>query len=468
MASDWCWMSATELIEHYQRRDCSPLEVTQAVFDQIESVNPLLNAFVTVTPEEALRAAVDAEHAYRDGTAGRLAGVPLSLKDLTATDGVRTTRGSKLSADWVPDFDAPFAARVKAAGAVLVGKTNTPEYGWKGESSNLIAPPSRNPWGLDRTPGGSSGGGAAAVAAGMAPLAQGSDGAGSIRIPASFCGIVGLKPTFGLVPQFPASIVSDLAHIGPMTRTVADAALLTDVTAGPDPLDRFSWPAGFSFSDPPIEPIEFDDLRIAFSPDLGYGPVEPEVVEIVAEAVRTLESLGASIDQTDPGLPDPWDIVDTVWSTAMAGMHLDNLESVRDDIDPGRLEVVEHGLSLTAAQLANAQIRRNGYFDGMRRFFDRYDLLLTPTLPCDPFPVGQHHPETIAGVPVSYLGWTVFTYPFNATGMPAITVPVGFSLEGFPVGMQIIAPRLQDRRVLEMARLVEEAMPWRDMRPPVS
>ena len=251
-----------------------------------------------------------------------------------------------------------------------------------------------------------------------------------------------------------------------MTRTVADAALLTGITAGPDRYATdFPGQRDFRFPIRQLRRSNSMGLRIAFSPDLGYGPVEPEIVDIVTTAVRNLESLGATIDQADPGLPDPWDIVDTIWVDGDGGNAPRKSRRGSGDIDPGRLAVVEHGMSLSAAQLANAQIRRNAYYEGMRRFFERYDLLLTPTLPCDPFPVGQHHPESINGVPVSYLGWTIFTYPFNATGMPAITVPIGFSAAGFPVGLQIIGSRLDDRRVLEMAALIEEAMPWSDIRP---
>ena len=239
--SELCYLPALDLRDRYRRRELSPVEVTAAVLDRIDALQPRLNAFVTVTRDRALQQAQAAERAYRDGGAGPLAGIPLSLKDLVPTRGVRTTMGSLLQQDWVPDFDAPVAERLLGAGGVLLGKTNTPEYGWKGETSNRVSGTTHNPWRHGRTPGGSSGGAAAAVAAGLGPIAQGSDGAGSIRIPSSFSGIFGIKPSFGLVPQYPASAVELLSHVGPMTRTVRDAALMLGVMAGADPRDPHSW-----------------------------------------------------------------------------------------------------------------------------------------------------------------------------------------------------------------------------------
>src|SRR5829696_130032 len=292
------YLSASELRDRYRTKAQSPVEVTRAVLDRIDRLNPVLNAFTVVTAELALEQAHAAERAYAAGDAPPLAGIPISIKDLTPTRGIRTARGSLLDPDWVPDEDAPVVERLYAAGAVMLGKTNTPELGWKGDSGNRVFGPSFNPWDLTKTPGGSSGGAAAAVAAGLGPLAQGSDGAGSIRIPAAFCGIFGFKQSFGLVPQYPPSAVGDISHLGPMTRTVADAALMLTVIAGGDPRDRFSWSSGVDY----LADLDQDvrGLRVAWSPDLGYAKVEPDVREATAASARTFETLGCIVEEASP------------------------------------------------------------------------------------------------------------------------------------------------------------------------
>lgn len=375
--------------------------------------------------------------------------------------------GSRIDPDYVPDFDAPVVERIQNQGGVVIGKTNTPEYGWKGETTNLVTGSTHNPWQHGLTPGGSSGGAAAAVAAGMGPMAQGSDGAGSIRIPAAFSGIYGIKPTYGFVPQYPASAVPDVSHMGPMTRTVADSALLLDVMAGEDRRDRVSWTPDRVYSDLLDEPT-VAGLRIAWSPDLGYAPVEPEVVEIAEGAAKQFESLGAIVESADPGLADPWDMADLIWSSGMASIHADNLDEVAELIDPGRLEMMRRHEGKSALDLAMVQPEKSRYYDGMRKFFETYDLLLTPTLPCTAFSVGQTDPGTIAGKSVTYLGWTAFTYPFNLTGMPAATVPAGLASNGLPVGLQIVAPRYQDALVLQASAAFEAAVPWNDVWPPAA
>jgi aspartyl-tRNA(Asn)/glutamyl-tRNA(Gln) amidotransferase subunit A len=463
--NDICFLSALDLRDRYRRRELSPVEVTEAVLARIDRLNPSLTAYVTVTSGMAREHAKTAERAYAAGEAGPLAGIPISIKDLTPTRGIRTTRGSLLSADWVPDEDAPFVERVYAAGAVMLGKTNTPEFGWKGDSGNRVVGPTHNPWRQGRTAGGSSGGGAAAVAAGLGPLAQGSDGAGSIRIPCGFCGIFGLKPSFGLVPQYPPSAMGDLSHMGPMTRTVRDAALLFTVTAGADSRDRFSWSSGIDYL-AALDRIDVAGLRVAWSPDLGYAPVDPAVRETTAAAARRFEDLGCHVEEVTPGLPNPWDIVDVIWASATAGTHHDDLAQVRERLDPGRVAVAEHGLTLTAADLASALLRRNTYALAMRTFMDPYDLLLTPTLPCTAFPAGHDHPGQIAGTPTTYLSWTAFTYPFNLTGQPAATVPCGFDASGLPIGLQIVGRWHDDVTVLRAAAAFETIAPWAHLRPP--
>ncbi len=467
MNNDLCFMSATEMIDRFRRLELSPVEVAAAVLQQIETYDGKLNAFVTVTHELAIRQAEAAEAAYKRGDTRPLEGVPLSIKDLTPTKGIRTTRGSLLDPDWIPDYDPPVVQRLYEAGAVMLGKSNTPEVGWKGETTNLVTGSSHNPWKHGKTPGGSSGGGAAAVAAGMGPLAQGSDGAGSIRIPCGFSGIFGFKPSFGLVPQYPASVLGDVSHMGPMTRTVADAALMLTVMAGADASDRWSFSSGIDYSSA-LDPSQMTGLRVAWSPDLGYAAVDPEVVELAFQATSAFREAGTTVIEATPDLPDPWDIIDPIWACGMAAMHKENLDLVRELIDPGRLEVIESASRFSSIDLANALIRRSAYYDGLRKFFDNFDLLLTPTLPCPAFDVGLAHPGEIAGRPTTYLSWTAFTYPFNLTGSPAATVPAGFTRHGLPIGLQIVGRRHEDALVLSAAAAFEQRRPWADRRPDLS
>jgi len=458
------FLSATGLKKRYARRELSPVEVTTSILNRLDRVNSTLNAFVTPTHDLAMRQANEAQQAYARGDAAILAGIPISIKDLTLTKGIRTTRGSLHYQDWVPDEDAPFMDRVYASGAVVLGKTNTPEFGWKGETTNRVAGSTHNPWRHGLTPGGSSGGAAAAVAAGLAPLAQGTDGAGSIRIPCSFCGLFGFKPTWGLIAQYPASGTIELAHFGPMTRTVADAALLLTATSGRDPRDRNSWSSEIDYL-AELDDIDLTGLRIAWTSDLGYAPVEPEVRAAAEAAAKRFEELGCSVEEAHPGLDDPWHIVDTIWASGMAAVNRERLPHDADRFDPGLLAVIEDGLRISAVDLASAFLQRSAYYQAWRAFMEQYDLVLTPTLPCTAFPVGQDHPGQIAGKTSSYLGWTKFTYPFNVTGQPAATVPCGTDSRGLPIGLQIVGRYRDDVTVLRAAAAFEAIAPWAHQRP---
>ena len=461
--SDIFYLSALELRDHFTRRTLSPVEVTAVLLDRIAAVNPSLNAYVTVAVESALAQARKAEALYAEGDAPPLAGIPFSLKDLTPTKGIRTARGSLLYENWIPDFDVPLTERLYEAGAVLLGKTNTPEFGWKGDAGNRVFGPSHNPWQQGRTSGGSSGGAAAAVAAGLGPLSQGTDGAGSIRIPASFCGVYGIKPSFGLVPQYPTSLVEPFSHAGPITRTVADAALMLNIMRGADPRDKLSWPDQTDY----LAAINGDikGLRVAFSPDLGYAAIDPEVRLIVEAAARRFTELGCYVEETHPGLPDPWDLVDKIWASAFAGAYVDNFDKVREQLDPGLVAVIEAGRQVSAAELAAAQQARVEYYHNWRTFMQDYDLFLSPTLPVTAFTAGDHHPGWIDGHRTTYLGWTAFTYPFNTTGQPAATVPCGFAADGLPVGLQIVGRFREDATVLRASAAFEELAPWADRQP---
>jgi aspartyl-tRNA(Asn)/glutamyl-tRNA(Gln) amidotransferase subunit A len=461
MTVDPTALSAIELRERYRSRELSPVEVVEATLRRIERLEPSLGAFVTVTAELALGQARAAEAAVARGDDRPLLGVPVSVKDLAPTKGVRTTRGSLLYADWVPDFDAPAVERVYAAGGILIGKTNTPELGWKGDSGNRVVGPTHNPWRHGLTAGGSSGGAAAAVAAGLGPLALGTDGAGSIRIPAAFCGVVGLKPSFGLVPYYPASAVELLSHAGPIARTVPDAALFLDVLAGADARDRYTaWAPG-------LDTLASLDagvrgLRVAWSPDLGFARVDPEVAQLAAAGAAVFaDELGCALVEADPPLDDPRGAVATIWRAGMAALFPD-LDAVRDRLDPGFVEVVESAAALTGADVARAIAARTQAYERLRLFMADHDLLLTPTLPLTAFAAGADRPPD---GPTDLLAWTPFTYPFNLSGQPAATVPCGLTPDGLPVGLQIVGRPGADALVLRAAAAFERARPW--PRPPL-
>lgn len=462
-SDDLCYLSANELRNLYLKRELSPVEVTKALLRRIERLNPVFNPYVTVTHEHALEQAIRAERAYMAGNAGTLAGIPGSLKDLTPTKGILTARGSLLYRNWVPDYDAPLAERLDDAGMVLLGKTTTPELGWKGDSGNRVNGPVHNPWKYGRTAGGSSGGAAAAVALGLGPIAQGTDGAGSIRIPCGFCGLYGLKPSWGRVPQYPASVVELLSHAGPIARTVKDAAMMLTAMAGAHPMDRLSLPDTTDY----LSEMEgdIDGLRIAWSPDLGYARIDPDVQRVAAAAAARFQELGCHVEEAHPGLPDPWDLADTIWAASFAGVFKDNLNEVRDLLDAGLVAVIDRGRAVSGAELATAYARRNDYYHGWREFMEAYDLFLSPTLPVTAFTAGNDHPGDIAGHPTSYLGWTAFTYPFNVTGQPVATVPAGFAGDGLPVGLQIVGRWRDDAGVLRASAALETIAPWTETRP---
>ena len=458
-STEICDLPAHALRRLYLDRALSPVEVTQALLARIDALNPTLNAFVTVTPELALKQAAGAERAF----AGKrspplLTGIPVSIKDLTPTKGIRTTKGSLLYRDWIPDFDAPLVSRLVDAGAVVLGKTNTPEFGWRGDTQNRLLPPTENPWRAGRTAGGSSGGAAAAVAAGLGPLSQGSDGGGSIRIPASFTGTFGLKPSWGLVPVYPVSAFEALSHLGPMTRDVRDAAMMLSVMAGAHRLDRGSWSSGVDYVGR-LDTLRAK-LRIAWSPDLGYVNVDPHVRALTTAAAGRLVELGHEVEEISPKMPDPWEIVDKIWTSAQAALHIDDFDRVKDLIDPGRHPQIEAGRALSAAALTAANYRRVEYTHQMNRFMEHYDLLVTPTMPITAFEVGDNHPDKINGEPSSQLSWAAFTYPFNLTGHPAASVPCGFDDLGLPVGLQIVGRWRDDLTVLQVARAFEQIAPW--------
>ncbi len=456
--SDLWELSAGELAAGYRSGAFSPVDATAAVLDRIDRLNPSLNAFITVTADGAMEQARTAERAYRESDVQPpLLGVPVSIKDLTDTRGIRTTHGSLLTAEHVPGADAPVVERLRAAGAVILGKTSVPEVGWKGETTNRLIGSTHNPWRHGLTAGGSSGGAAAGVAAGLGPLAQGSDGAGSIRIPSSFCGVFGLKPTFGTVPLHPPSSTDLLSHVGPIARTVADATLMLAATAGGDPRDLHSLNrAPFR---PPAVGADLAGVRVAWSEDLGYVRPDPVVAALAAATTARLTEAGADVAGAVGGLTDPWPALHAFWATAEAAAFPAGIEDVRDLIDPGRVAVIEAGYRMAGGDLAAALAARHRLHAEVEVLFGGAHLLATPSLPVTAFPVGLDSPVR-AGVQTSYLGWTGFTYPFNLTGHPAATVPCGLTEDGLPVGLQLVGRHGRDALVLRAAACLEQIQPW--------
>lgn len=462
-----CYMSATELAAAIRARKLSPVEVTTAILARIEQVNPKVNAYCTIVAEAALAEAKLAEAAVMQGRPlGPLHGVPISFKDLTPTAGIRTTFGSKIFEHHVPQEDAVVVERARRAGAIILGKTNTPEFGCKGVTDNRIFGHTRNPWSLDRITGGSSGGAAAALAAGLGPLAEGSDLAGSIRVPASCCGVVGLKPSLGRIPRYPSlNGWTSFSCLGPMARTVRDAALLLSVMAGPDDRDPQSLPAtGEDFARAAEGGIR--GLRVAWSPDLGYAAVEPEVRQLCESAAKTFATLGCVVEEAHPGFDDSEPIFLDLSAGLRTAAYGGYLAEWKDQMDPILVARILRGQQLSAVDYEKATHRRTALWQAVRKFFERYDLLLTPTIAVAPFPIGAGLPTEIAGRAVNVpLGWMPFTYSFSLTGQPAISVPCGWTAEGLPVGLQIVGHRFADAMVLRAAAAFEAACPWTHRHP---
>jgi aspartyl-tRNA(Asn)/glutamyl-tRNA(Gln) amidotransferase subunit A len=464
-ADDPCFFSALELAAAYRARRISPVELTEFVLARMERLNPVVNAFVTPTPDLAREQAAAAEARFSGGgPLGPLDGIPLGIKDLTPTAGIRTTFGSRIHENNVPDDDAPLVSRMRAGGAVFLGKTNTPEFGWKSPTDNPLFGPTRNPWDLTRTAAGSSGGSAAAVACGIGPLATGGDGGGSLRQPASFCGVYTIKPTFGLVPMFPPSVVGTFVSEGPLSRTVRDSAMLLGAIAGHDPRDLFSAPR------PATDFVaacdgDLDGLRVAWSPDLGYAAVDPEVREITARAAARFAELGATVEEASPGWPDPYPLFHSLFYGLVGGDVNELLPEWAGQMDPGLERIAELGRSLSAFDLAKAQNIRHDLQLTLAAFFERFDLLLTPTMALPPFPVGIDFPDRIDGKQVTGMQWTPFTFPFNLSGSPAASVPAGWTDSGLPVGLQIVGRNWEDPLVLRASAAFEALQPWADRRP---
>jgi len=466
VTDDLLWRSALDLASLIRTKQVSPVEVADRVLARIEAVNPKLNAFCCVAAEAARTAAREAEIAVMKGEPlGLLHGVPFSAKDVLDTRGIPTTHGSRLFADGIPDRDAVAVGRLRAGGAVILGKTATSEFGHKAVTESPLFGITRNPWNLDCTPGGSSGGAAAAVACGLGPIALGTDGGGSVRIPAAFCGVFGFKPSYGRVPVYPASPAwSHVSHVGPIARTVHDAAAMLDVMAGSDDRDRHSLPGT---TGPYREACddEVKGLHVAWSADLGYAAVAPEVRALCENAAAEFESLGCHVEVVSPGWESPEEWFGTLIAAQFYAAWSDRLPADESLMDRSLVKFIRKGGAVSTRDYLVASAAAEAYWEEVRGFLERFDLLLTPTVAVPPFAAGEPPPREIAGEAVSVLGWMPFTYPFNLTGQPAASVPVGLGEAGLPVGLQIVGRRHADRTVLAAARAFEAACPWVERRP---
>lgn len=469
-APDIAYTPAWRLREMIQARQVSPVEVTRFFLERIERLNPRLHAYLTVTAEEALAQARSAEEkVMRREPLGLLHGLPVSVKDLMITKGVRTTFGSLVFQEYVPQEDAAVVERVKAEGAIILGKTNTPEFGLYAETVNRLGEPCCNPWDLSRTAGGSSGGAAAAVAAGLGPLAIGSDGGGSIRIPAAMCGVYGFKPSRGRVPRsggVARPISNPYSHIGPMTWTVRDAALLLQAISGYDARDVHSLrgkPPDF------LGALEggVRGLRIAWSATLGYATVDPDVAATCQRAARILEELGAMVEEPPLRLEHPFTyfltLYHAMWFAAYGEIYRQH-EPLLADYTRSR---VGHGSTVTIPEYLHAMRRMEQMAQQMDDIFERFNLLLTPTVAVPAFPHGQR-PRYIARREVDpVFGFYPFTPLCNMTGQPAASIPCGFSREGLPIGLHIIGRKGEDALVLRASYALEQAQPWQGKHPPL-
>jgi aspartyl-tRNA(Asn)/glutamyl-tRNA(Gln) amidotransferase subunit A len=461
---DYAYMTATQMLRLLRSKQVSPVEVAKSTLSFIEDTQDTLNAFVTVTPELALESARKAEQAIMKGEdKGLLTGLPLSIKDLTAVKGVRFTSGSRTQADFIAPVDSPASERVKAHGAVIVGKTTTTEFGCKGSSDSPLTGETRNPWDLTRTTGGSSAGAGASVAAGITPFALGTDGGGSIRIPASLCGLFGIKAQFGRVPVFPTAATPTLAHVGPMARTVRDAALLLTAISGFDARDSASVSA-----EVPDYLAACDrspkGLRIAWSPTLGYAKPNSEVATLAEAGARVFEQLGCSIELVEHVFDDPIDLWMAEFYAGVGTRLQKTLREKREIIDPPVANVLEKALDQRIEEYYGRVFARYDFREKVRQFFEKFDLLMTPTTPVAAFELGLDVPPELDGANI--VSWVAYTYPVNLCGLPAASVPCGFTQKGLPVGLHIVGRALAETDILCAAAAFEVARPWADKKPP--
>ena len=465
---EYAGLSAVEMARRVRERTVSPVELVRAALDAIDATDARINAWCEVLSVPALARAAQLEaEAQRGELRGPLHGVPIGVKDLFLTAGIRTRRGSRLYADSVPTENSPAVERMLEAGAIMVGKNTTPDTGWKATSNSPLYGVTRNPWNPAKTAGGSSSGSAAAVAAGTVPITLGSDGGGSLRIPASFCGIFSLKPTLGRVPTYPLSPSEHLSHAGPMTATVADSALSLDVLKGPDRRDPFSLPDDglryLELIDAPPAPV-----RCVLAPTLFGKPVEREVAACIAAAFAAIARMpGVEVTDTRIDWSDPIDLFDRLW-VARGALNTGLKPEEKALLDPGLARLIERSAAIGLGDHLRALQARSGFCRTVSESFRHFDLLLTPMVPIAPFAAeADGPPEMDPSTPVPWARWTPFSYPFNITGQPAASVPCGWTPDGMPVGLQVIGERFADAAVLRFCAAWERAFDWRTPRPAV-
>ena len=468
---DLAFAPATELRGLVADKRISPMELTELYLDRIDRFDPTLNAYLTVDAEGAIEAARQAEQAVARGDElGPLHGVPISIKDLQITKGLRTTSGSSIFRDRVPTEDSIAVERIRAAGAVILGKTNTPEFGLLGVTVNKLGGPCRNPWNPDRTTGGSSGGAAAATAAGLCALSEGSDGGGSIRIPSSFCGIFGIKPTQGRVPKYAGAglpmVANHFSQSGPMTRNVRDAAVLLEILAGYDRRDPSSMrepvPDLVGALDRGVE-----NLAVGWSPDYGYAPVDPDVLTVCRSALDGLRDAGCEIGDSDLVLESPFDAFQPLFATMAFTSYGSFLDG---DLTDYARDTIERGASVSGSEYALALGRMDLIRSSIEEQLGRFDLLASPTLAVPAFDAGGplDTVSEIAGKEVDpWWGYFPFTFPINMAGLPAVSVPAGFSDDGLPVGLQLVGRRGSEEMLVAVSAALEQARPWAHHRPGV-
>ncbi|MFX1478208.1 MAG: amidase [Promethearchaeota archaeon] len=481
--NDICFIPAWQMVDKIKTQEISSEELTEKIIERIEKINPIINAYCTLTLDLARDMAKTADKAVKNGdNLGLLHGVPTSIKDNVDMKGIRTTFGCKVFEDYISDKDDISVTRLKKAGVVIMGKTNLPAFGYKGVTDNLIFGETKNPWHLERTCGGSSGGAAAATASGLSPLSLGSDGGGSIRIPCGFCGLYGIKPTFGRIPHTSVKIEGSLGTFvnkGPIVRYVKDAALMLDAWVGADDIDRYSLPKpNYSFYERIDEKPK--QLKIGYAIDLGnLEIIHSEVEKATLESVVKFEEFGWSVEKSNISLlstekllargkvrvenySQPWWII---WTYGLGYFLKSAIEKHREIMDPGLVEMAEIGFGYSAEIINQAEIQREIVYDNICKHFKEYDILITPTLACPAFELGVSSPLKIDGKNVPAGVWSPYTHPFNMSGHPAASIPCGWSSEGLPIGMQIIGKRFEDLTVLQVSQAFEEIAPWQDKTP---
>lgn len=464
-SEDLGYLPATELVEMIRTKRISPVEYMQALLARIEAVDPKVNAFAFLAPDRAMEAARAAEAKLMSGERiGRLHGLPVTIKDLAITKDMPTQQGSLIYKDAQPTEDAPMVSRLRDEGAIVIGKTTTSEFGWTGVSHSPLTGITHNPWKHGMNAGASSAGAGAASAAGFGPLHQGSDGAGSIRMPAHFCGIFGLKPSFGRVPNYPVSTGDMTSHNGPMTRTVADSALMMEVMSGPHPLDYTTLEAGpAAYLSRLHEGVK--GKLIAYSPDLGHARVDPDVAALVKAAVLRFTELGAIVEE----VPTPWaapgpELIRFFWSAHLTRLK-PRLEAWESRMDPGLVACIKASTNVSVAEYQAARETKMSYIANIHRWFENWDFLLTPSVSVAAFPAEKLMPDHWPQHDWDWVSWAEFSYPFNMAWNPAASVPCGFTAEGLPVGVQIVGRRFDDLGVMQASAAFEAVQPWAQKRP---